>query len=105
MSTGQFERVTIVSEPTASGQIQVRNTLGKEQTVRCDFRAGGSAQPRPGELWIMWCPPGIPKYLMARIGNPAPPAVTGSRTGQSPLVLSLLSALAELGLIDDQSTA
>lgn len=59
--------------------------------------------PREGEQWVVDQSIGE-RWTFACILNPQPPTVTGSRGGNSALE-SLLTVLAEGGLIRDETTA
>jgi hypothetical protein len=99
------ERVSIAAKPDTDGTVLVRNTIGKQWGVRADLRPSGTAPPREGEVWLLARQVrSAPDVLWLRIAHPAPPVVTGPRSGADPVTLSLLKALSDLGLVQDKTT-
>lgn len=93
--------VTAVYE---DGQVEVRDTLGGVRKVPGDMRPKGSAPPAVGEVWVIQKDDGLPWRLVSQIGHRPPPEVTGSRAASDPVALSLLKALADLGLVIDKTS-
>jgi hypothetical protein len=81
----------------------VIDQFGKQREIRVDILPGKGPIPSPGETWYITKNLGFWAFT-AITQAPAPPVVTGSRTGVNPLTLSLLNALALAGLVTDSST-
>lgn len=77
--------------------------FGNEQKISVSACRTKALYPRTGERWVIdqqyegWT------FAMV-VGGFKIPEVTGSRTGADPLSVSLLQALAELGLVMDRTT-
>lgn len=89
-------QIVIVSMPTVNTQFQVPLSVRRS---RLDM-------PVVGETWLIERTLG-PQWTLAAPVDPAKPrpAVTGSRALSDAVSLSLLAALVDLGLVDDQTTA
>lgn len=98
------QRATITAIDLTTGVAMARTALGKEISLRLDRRPKGSAAPAIGEIWTI-TRQGYVYVLDDLLTAPAPPVITGSRTGADPLALSLLDALTQLGHVQDGTTA
>lgn len=94
-------RVTAVSD---DGTCIVRDTLGRERTVRYSTRPKGTAPPAEGETWVIRRLSGETWVLSAMLDALRPPVVSGSRAGADAVTLSVLDALVALGLVTDDTT-
>lgn len=90
------QQIVVVSMPTVNTQIKVPLSVRRS---RLDL-------PVVGETWLIERTLGSQWTLAAPVYPASPrPAVTGSRALSDPVSLSLLAALVDLGLVDDQTTA
>jgi len=97
-------------------QVHIEQVLPAQQLALCRDSFGGMQQvalnprptsryPREGEFWIITKDMiGLWTFAAPMDGTPAP-VVTGSRALADPVALSLLSALSQLGLVVDGTTA
>jgi hypothetical protein len=96
-----FEMVRVTVTTVADdGTCLTRDTIGRERQVRYDLRPKGTGVPAGGEIWLIR-KMGDTWVLGAQVGA-ARPVVTGDRSAGTALV-SLLAALVELGLIEDET--
>lgn len=103
MSTPDFLGLPymVVTVDDVTGNVAaVLDQYGKRHDVRADVRRGNGPWPRPGEVWLVDRTLGHWTFAASIVTDP--PAVTGTTT--DPVVQSLVAALAEMGLILDQTT-
>lgn len=80
----------------------VTDQYGKSHDIRIDIRRGKGPYPRVGETWIV--DRDVGPWTFAACLVPDIPKVTGT-TDAIPALVSLIEALAALGLIEDHTTA
>lgn len=80
----------------------VTDQYGKIHTVRTDIRRGKGPFPRVGEKWLIDRELG--PWTFSACLTADLPKVTGSTDGL-PALASLISALAQIGLIEDHTTS
>lgn len=81
-------------------------SIGTQITVPLSVRRAALEFPAVGETWLIERSLGVQWTLAARVAPlAARPVVTGSRAASDAVSLSLLAALVDLGLVDDETTA
>ncbi len=94
-------RVTSVGD---DGMCTVRDSLGRERSIRYSTRPKGTSPPAEGEDWVIRRLSGKTWALSAMVRAPQPPVVEGTRAGADAVALSVLDALVALGLVEDGTT-
>lgn len=94
-------RVTAVAD---DGTCIVRDTLGRERSIRYSTRLKGTGQPAEGETWVIRRLSGETWVLSVMLDTPRRPVVEGVRAGADDVALSVLDALVKLGLVEDGTT-
>lgn len=95
-----FEKVMVEQVLIEENFATVRNEFGKTRPVPLHVRAKGS-RPAEGETWLISRDLGFWTFALCLL--PKPPVITGT-TDNIPALESLLSQLADAGLIVDETT-
>lgn len=97
-----FPWKTVKVQEVTEGTALVEDQFGKTFEVSAFIRRGKGLLPRAGEEWIIDRTLGA--WTFAAVVQESRPIVTGSTDGL-PALASLIEALEELGLIEDQTTS
>jgi len=103
-SFGFSHKTVIITGVTEDGRFACKDNFGREVMVRTDVQRAKGARAQVGEHWIVSRDLGGWTFA-ACLSLPETPVVEGSRATADPVTLSLLDALAQLGLVIDGTTA
>lgn len=101
-SVGLPWEVVKVTEIGDDGLAEVTNHIGKQRRIKIGFLRAKGALPRVGERWVIDKSMGY--WTFAAVIEADPPVITGDRSDGTALA-NLLTALADMGLIVDETTA
>lgn len=95
-----WKRVTV--EEVVEGTALVVDEFGKRMSLPAEVRRGSGSIPQANEEWII--DQTLGGWTFAAVVRSVRPIITGTTDG-NPALASLIAALVDLGLVDDQTTS